>query len=481
MEALASAAKTLQCEVTEMVNRPCPTDATRKCGVVLVRRVAENDFLELRVAVCGNVDSGKSTFVSVLTYGGLDNGRGSARELVCNHHHEVTTGRTSSVSQQMIGFDKKGQILNYSGTSPLPRDEIAARSAKIVTMYDLAGHEKYLKTTVHSITGSIPDYAFVIVSANNGVQRMTKEHLGICLAMKVPLVFIITRIDACPQPVFKETVQTVQKLLKQAGVRKMPYMVHTIDDVLICARHVKADRVVPIFCVSNVTGEGLDNVRAFLNLCPVRKDWETAQNAPAEVVLESTFFITGVGTVVSGIVTQGKVTPGDTMMLGPDANGNFRPVQIKTVQCRGINMSSVHAGNCAGFALKKEKRSAIRKGMVLLDAKTKPLAVWEFDAEILVLYHSTTIKANYQPVVHCRTIRQSAKIVKMENGDGASLKEEGEEEACIRTGDKAIVRFRFLYHAEYVLSGMRMVFREGRTKGIGTVVNVFEGASPNAH
>ena len=36
------------------------------------------DFMEVRVAVVGNVDSGKSTLLGVLTHGVLDDGRGDA-------------------------------------------------------------------------------------------------------------------------------------------------------------------------------------------------------------------------------------------------------------------------------------------------------------------------------------------------------------------------------------------------------------------
>jgi len=40
------------------------------------------DFMEVRVAVVGNVDSGKSTLLGVLTHGVLDDGRGDARNLM---------------------------------------------------------------------------------------------------------------------------------------------------------------------------------------------------------------------------------------------------------------------------------------------------------------------------------------------------------------------------------------------------------------
>lgn len=47
--------------------------------VLVRRRPGEGAPLEVRVAVIGNVDSGKSTLVGVLTRGMLDDGRGLAR------------------------------------------------------------------------------------------------------------------------------------------------------------------------------------------------------------------------------------------------------------------------------------------------------------------------------------------------------------------------------------------------------------------
>jgi GTPase len=61
---------------------------------------------DVRVAVIGNVDSGKSTMVGVLTKCIMDDGRGSARQKVFNFSHEAANGRTSSIGQEIMGFDK---------------------------------------------------------------------------------------------------------------------------------------------------------------------------------------------------------------------------------------------------------------------------------------------------------------------------------------------------------------------------------------
>jgi hypothetical protein len=39
----------------------------------------------------------------------------------------------------------------------------------------------------------------------------------------------------------------------------------------------------------------------------------------------------------------------------------------------------------------------------------------------------------------------------------------------IRTGDRATVAFRFIQRPEYLAVGDRILFREGRTKGLGIV------------
>ena len=59
---------------------------------------------EIRVAVIGNVDSGKSTLVGCLTKNIKDDGRGYARKFVFYYQHESETGRTSSIAEEILGF-----------------------------------------------------------------------------------------------------------------------------------------------------------------------------------------------------------------------------------------------------------------------------------------------------------------------------------------------------------------------------------------
>ena len=43
----------------------------------------------------------------------------------------------------------------------------------------------------------------------------------------------------------------------------------------------------------------------------------------------------------------------------------------------------------------------------------------------------------------------------------------------MRTGDRGFIKFRFMYRPEYLTVGTTILFREGRTKGLGVVSRIF--------
>jgi GTPase len=119
--------------------------------------------------------AGKSTLIGCLSKSVVDNGRGSARELVFRHRHERENGRTSSISTQIMGFAKGTQVaVDAKAPRALAYQTVHARADFAVTLVDCCGHERYLKTTVSGLTGMLPDYGIVVVGANMGVSRMTK-------------------------------------------------------------------------------------------------------------------------------------------------------------------------------------------------------------------------------------------------------------------------------------------------------------------
>ncbi|XP_017087316.2 GTP-binding protein 1 [Drosophila bipectinata] len=422
----------------------------------LIRKHIETtDFMEIRVAVVGNVDAGKSTLLGVLTHGELDNGRGHARQRLFRHKHEIESGRTSSVGNDILGFDGVGNVVNKPDHGHLDWVKICENSAKVITFIDLAGHERYLKTTVFGMTGHAPDFGMLMIGANAGIIGMTKEHLGLALALAVPVFVVVTKIDMCPANILQDNMKLLFKMLKSQGCRKVPVVVRTQDDVVLSATNFVSERLCPIFQVSNVTGDNLELLKMFLNLLSTRMAGSESQ--PAEFQIDDVYSVPGVGTVVSGTCLQGTIRLNDTLMLGPDAVGAFVPITIKSIHRKRMNVARVRCGQTASFALKKIKRAYLRKGMVMVSPELKPQACWEFEGEILVLHHPTTISARYQAMVHCGSIRQTASIIHM------SLD-------CLRTGDKAHVKFRFIKQPEYIRAGQRLVFREGRTKAVGNIL-----------
>uniref|UniRef100_A0A3Q2YTD6 GTP-binding protein 1 n=1 Tax=Hippocampus comes TaxID=109280 RepID=A0A3Q2YTD6_HIPCM len=439
------------------------------CDYLIRRRVGEQDFLEVRVAVVGNVDAGKSTLLGVLTHGELDNGRGFARQKLFRHKHEMESGRTSSVGNDILGFDHEGQVVNKpdSHGGSLDWTKICEKSSKVITFIDLAGHEKYLKTTVFGMTGHLPDFCMLMVGSNAGIVGMTKEHLGLALALNVPVFVVVTKIDMCPTNILQETLKLLQRLLKSPGCRKIPVLVQNKDDVIVTASNFSSERMCPIFQISNVTGENMDLLKMFLNLLSSRTAFN--DDEPAEFQIDDTYSVPGVGTVVSGTTLRGVIRLNDTLLLGPDPLGAFIPIAVKSIHRKRMPVKEVRGGQTASFSLKKIKRSSIRKGMVLVSPKLMPQATWEFEAEILVLHHPTTISPRYQAMVHCGSIRQTATILTMSKD-------------CLRTGDKAAVHFRFIKTPEYLRCDHKLVFREGRTKAVGTITKVSRrGANAGAY
>ena len=94
------------------------------------------------------------------------------------------------------------------------------------------------------------------------------------------------------------------------------------------------------------------------------------------------------------------------------------------------------------------------------------LCVKEFEAEVVILHHATTINVNYQAMMHCGGIRQSVKAVSI-------ISQKDPDQNFLRTGDKGLIRFRFLYSPEFLKEGSTIMFREGRTKGLGHVTKVY--------
>jgi GTPase len=153
-------------------------------------------------------------------------------------------------------------------------------------------------------------------------------------------------------------------------------------------------------------------------------------------------------------------------VIGPNTEGQFKPVQVKTIQFKRVEVDSVQCGNSCSLKLKsldktlELKHETFRKGMILLSQDNDIYSCMEFDIEALIVHHSSTIKIGYQSVVHCHVVRQTATIIWM-------------NKEFMRAGDDGIIRFRFLQAPEYLHVGDIVLFREGRTRGKGKITKIY--------
>ncbi|KAK3094036.1 hypothetical protein FSP39_023275 [Pinctada imbricata] len=439
-------------------------ECRRRAMEILVRKVPEHkQFIDLKLAVLGNVDAGKSTLLGVLTQGELDNGRGRARLNLFRHLHEIQSGRTSSISHEILGFNSQGEIVNYSESRTV--EEIIEHSTKLITLIDLAGHHKYMRTTIFGLTGRSPDFAMLVVSANTGMAGTTREHLGFALALNVPIFVVVTKIDMCRRFMIEKTVSQIEKILKSPGCKKIPLRIKTDDDVITAAANFDDDRITPIFTISSVNGRNLDLLTKFLNVLPSNKhvrEREKLTQDPTEFQIDTLFSVPGVGNVLGGHINRGSIKEGDCLQLGPHDDGTFRSVKVKTVHRNGLPCRLIQARQTATVALTDVQRDVLRKGMVLLSPEINPEegVCKMFEADIYLLFHTNRIGCGFETTIHVGGICQTCRI------DTIKDKE------YIKTNEKATVVFRIMKQPQFLRIGSRLLFRQGTTKGMGEITKV---------
>ena len=388
---------------------------------------------EIRIGVIGNVDSGKSTLVSVLSKKLLDDGRGKARKLVLKHPHEKDTGRTSDVTQTHLIKDK-----GY------------------ITFIDLAGHERYLKTTLKGLTGGYIDYVLLIIGANMGVSMMTKEHISIAYALQIPIIIVVTKMDLSNDHVLKKTNEDINKLVTRFKFKNIRIISDDNKD-----NKLNFKKVLPIFYVSNKTGKNINLLRNYLiNLKP-KLNWNKEDKKIFSI--DEKYNVTGVGLVLSGKVRSGTINKGDKLFLGP-FYGKWELVTVKSIHDNFRNVVDyLEAGDSGCLAIKGINKKAVikknrlKKGVILVEKRNISS---RFNADVIILRsHSNNIKLNYQPVINCKTVCQSAEIVEM-------------KKKYLKGGEKSNVEFKFLFYPEHIVKDDIFLFRDGRTKGIGRILEV---------
>jgi GTPase len=172
---------------------------------------------------------------------------------------------------------------------------------------------------------------------------------------------------------------------------------------------------------------------------------------------------------VGGLLKSGIIREGDWLQIGPSEDGCFTPVQVSSLQRHKVACRVVRAGESATLALNSNNNQInldrnLRKGMVLIhlddSLSNYPICMY-FQARIHVLFHATMIYPGCQTTVYIGNVRQTAVVIAIMG------------KKSITTNETASVMFRFIKQPEYINPGSRLLFREGPSKGIGRVLQVF--------
>lgn len=230
------------------------------------------------VATAGHVDHGKSTLVRALTGEEPD--------------------RWDEERRRGLTID-----LGYASTT--------LDDGRTVAFVDVPGHRRFVPNMLAGV-GPVPAVMFV-VAADDGWMPQSAEHLDALAALRVRHgILVITRGDLLePELALAEAREAL------AGT--------PLADI-------------PAVCVSAVTGEGMDRLRAELaelgSLLP-RPD----PDADVRLWVDRSFTIDGAGTVVTGTLPAGTIRVGDSLELGPSG----QRVTVRGLQSLGHTRDEVTA------------------------------------------------------------------------------------------------------------------------------------------
>jgi elongation factor 1-alpha len=455
MDVLSLLAEEADAHIDDVETWGVGDDGAGDNGLVGVATLREGSVLEadddhIVVGTAGHVDHGKSTLVGSLVTGDADDGQGGTRGFLDVRPHEVERGLSADLSYGVYGFNDDGAVRMDNPHRKSDRARVVETADRLVSFVDTVGHEPWLRTTIRGLVGQKLDYGLLAVAADDGPTKTTREHLGILLATELPTVVAITKADAVTEERHRVVEREVERLLRDAGRTPLSVARHGVSTAL----DEISEQVVPIVTTSAVTKEGLDVLDELFERLP-----KTGTEAGAfSMYVDRTYNVTGVGAVASGTIRSGRVEAGDELLVGPLSDGSFRPVEARSIEMHYHRVDEAAAGRIVGIALKGIDERDLERGMVLAPRDTDPTAARAFEAEVMVLNHPTRIDDGYEPVIHLETVSETASI--------------HPEDGQLLPGDTGHARVRFKFRPYAVEEGQRFVFREGSSKGVGTVTEI---------
>ena len=298
---------------------------------------------QLRVSIIGATTSGKSSLLGTLTTSILDNGRGKSRLNLLKHRHEIASGVTSSVAQELIGYREPfsgkaseqsdpvlPEVINYASENVSSWNDIHASAARLIFLSDSPGLQRYSKSAIRTLVSWNPNWTIICMAANHGgdatvansthptlrsstvaatpdetcspgVADQSLAHLELCLKLDLPLTIIVTKMDIATKLNLRQALSKLLSALKAAD--KKPVLMSTSEPpnrslsdqgaALQCVSPtdeaevkkmmeivaVSGFSVVPIVLTSAITGQGIGVLHGLLRSIPISKGNEDATTA----------------------------------------------------------------------------------------------------------------------------------------------------------------------------------------------------------
>ncbi len=374
----------------------------------------------LNVVFIGHIDHGKSTTVGRLL---LDSGAIDQR--IIEQYRKEAAEKGKATFEFAWVMDRLKEERERGVTIDIAHKEFESNKY-YVTIIDAPGHRDFVK---NMITGtSQADAAILVVSAKEGVQEQTREHIYLARALGVQqMIVAINKMDATNPPysqeAFNQVKGEVEKLLKVVGYKDIlfvPISGYYGDNVVKRSDKLKW-----------WTGPTL--LEAFDTL----KLPEKPTDKPLRIPVQDVYSITGIGTVPVGRVETGVLNVNDNVIFMP-AN---KKGEVKSIEMHHQPLQKAEPGDNIGFNVRGISKNDIKRGDVCGKVDNPPTVVQEFTAQIVVLNHPSVISPGYTPVFHAHTAQVACTITEIvKTLDPKTGGTKAEKPDFIKTGDVAIVK-----------------------------------------
>lgn len=282
---------------------------------------------------------------------------------------------------------------------------------------DVPGHERFVSNMLAGAGGI--DVALLVVAADEGVMPQTLEHLGILQLLGIKQgVIALTKVDL----VDEEWLELAEEDLRE----------HIAGSFLEDA---------PIFHVSSYSGLGIQELREALFQAVNDADNKKLSVA-FRLPIDRVFTLSGIGTVVTGTLIEGKLATGDEVELYP----REETVRIRSVQVHDEAVEAAEAGQRVALNLSGTKKDEVERGDILAaSGSLRPSYI--LDVDLRSLKHSRFQIENGMRVHLYHASRELlARVVLLdrdviEKGDSAPAQLRLEEQTYIKQGDHFVVRF----------------------------------------